>query len=499
MMTIMKLKYIISAIAIVALSSSCQDFLNLSDPDKVTVGNYYQTETDLEQSLFGAYAKMKDTYAFGTGCVYFEECKANTLFYPDTGVNAGENSSFDNCTVVSTNQFVASRWNSLYGTIDRANVVLKHLDDVKFANENTKKSFEAEARFIRAICYYALVTDFGAVPLVLSKLGTLGEVNAANVRVDKDKVYQAIFDDCKVVVESPLPDLQSAANCGRASKVAALTLWGKAALQMATDPDFSAQKATLCQTAITELEAAWSKKGFSALKDLPIEDAFNVDSQAGAKENIFQLSYVSGSTSANSSYNTQFRPVNIDDPAKEVNAKKSAGGFFMKETLAPTIWDEAGDARFDKLIGHGVSNSVPYWYTVKYKDLNSSGYYGCNRIIYRYADVVLMLAEAYYHKGDAATAQKYVNMVRERAGLKATSATGTALRDVIYKERDREFAYEFMNWSDWKRGFTKDEIKAKMNARNATEYSETDLLLPIPHAQWLLNPEGLKQNPGYND
>ena len=59
MMTIMKLKYIISAIAIVALSSSCQDFLNLSDPDKVTVGNYYQTETDLEQSLFGAYAKMK--------------------------------------------------------------------------------------------------------------------------------------------------------------------------------------------------------------------------------------------------------------------------------------------------------------------------------------------------------------------------------------------------------------------------------------------------------
>ena len=105
----MKFKYIISAIAIVALSSSCQDFLNLSDPDKVTVGNYYQTETDLEQSLFGAYAKMKDTYAFGTGCVYFEECKANTLFYPDTGVNAGENSSLDNCTVVSTNQFVASR------------------------------------------------------------------------------------------------------------------------------------------------------------------------------------------------------------------------------------------------------------------------------------------------------------------------------------------------------------------------------------------------------
>ena len=173
----------------------------------------------------------------------------------------------------------------------------------------------------------------------------------------------------------------------------------------------------------------------------------------------------------------------------------------MVQTKANAIWNEAGDKRFTELMGQGTQDGgLVSFYTMKYKDLDASGYYGCNNVVLRYADVALMLAEAYYHAGNASAAIPYVNMIRNRAGLANTTATsGTALRDAIYKEREREFAYEFKVWTDLKRGYSAAEIKAKMAADGATEYDDTDLLLPIPHTQWLLNPEGLYQNPGYVD
>ena len=70
---------------------------------------------------------------------------------------------------------------------------------------------------------------------------------------------------------------------------------------------------------------------------------------------------------------------------------------------------------------------------------------------------------------------------------------------MIYKERQREFAYEFKAWTDLQRGYNASEITSIMKADGATEFDNADLLLPIPHAQWLLNPEGLYQNPGYKD
>jgi len=498
----MKLRYFVLILVAACLTVSCKDFLNLSDPNAVTTSNFYQSESDLRAAMDGAYAVLKDGNFMGSTNTYFEECKARMLTYPDTGVNAGENASFDNCSVVPNNQFVLSRWNSIYKCIDRCNVVLKHLDDITYADASVRNNLEGEARFVRALCYYTLVCDWGAVPVVLQKLESLADVNAANVRQNKAEVYGAIFGDCSWVIEnSSLPFLQDKAGCGRASKVAAYTLYGKALLQKATDPDFASEKKALAESAITQLNNAWSKKPFTDFTSVDIAEIWDVDKQPSAKESIFQLEYIGGASGANSSYNTSFRSKNIDDNAKEVNAKKSGGSFIMVQTKANAIWNEAGDKRFTELMGKGTQDGgLVSFYTMKYKDLDASGYYGCNNVVLRYADVALMLAEANYHAGNASAAIPYVNMIRNRAGLANTTATsGTALRDAIYKEREREFAYEFKVWTDLKRGYSAAEIKAKMAADGATEYDDTDLLLPIPHTQWLLNPEGLYQNPGYVD
>ena len=171
----------------------------------------------------------------------------------------------------------------------------------------------------------------------------------------------------------------------------------------------------------------------------------------------------------------------------------------MPLKTAQRIWDEAGDKRFDEMMAHGVHQGLETYYPLKYRDMSKTGYYSCDVIVLRYADVALMLAEAAYHGGKPAEALPWLNMVRNRAGLANTTATsGTALRDAIYKERNRELAYEFKGWSDLKRQYTKAELEDYMkNVNGATEYSDADYYLPVPHTQHILNPEGLWQNPGY--
>ena len=230
---------------------------------------------------------------------------------------------------------------------------------------------------------------------------------------------------------------------------------------------------------------------------MDLTEIWDVDKQATAAEGIFQLVFIGGSNSANSSYNTQFRPTDINDPSKEVNGKASSGSHFMPFNKTTSLYNEAGDLRMSKLIARGAHKGSDTYYTLKYRDLDPSGYYGCNNVVLRYADVALMLAEAYYHSNQAAKAQEYLNMVRNRAGLSSVTPTGKALRDAIYTERWREFVYEFKAYSDMKRGYTKAEMLDLMKKDGATEYDNTDYYLPIPHTQHILNPDGLYQNPGY--
>lgn len=139
---------------------------------------------------------------------------------------------------------------------------------------------------------------------------------------------------------------------------------------------------------------------------------------------------------------------------------------------------------------------VTYYHTMKYADLEcgANGYGGNNWIVMRYADVALMLAEAYYWQGTEPTAKSFLNMVRKRAGLGDWS--GTDLRQGIYDERRNEFIQEGLRWQDLLRMYSKQEMIEHFNAINPN-FGLKDLLLPIPYNERILNTEGLYQNPGY--
>ena len=494
------IKYLIF-VAILSLNSCSKEFLVETDPNNITSGTFYQYEKDIQSSLYGAYAVFKDTY-YITRQDYFTNLKARQVYFANTAGNGGTDAAFWAQTVTAEHKYVKNRWTSIYKSINRANTVLAHLDDdISYSTKTARDSYEAEARFIRALGHFYLVTEWGDVPLLLSQQKSISELNANYVRVPKEKVYQAIIDDCKWIESSPLIDLQPKSGCGRASKVAALVLHGKAALHQAADPVFSSRKNELITEAKTALESAWSKRPFNQFTDIPFFEAWDIKTQKDARENIFQIDYVGGSQTSYSRYANYFRPNAIEDPSKEITPSESSSSeTVMMTDVGDRVFDESGDIRFEQYMAKAKDFGIPCYYPLKWADMTvtkAAPYHHNNMVVFRYADVVLMLAEVAYKSNDETTARSYLNMVRNRAGLGNCTANGKDLRDMILKERFREFVQEGKAWEDLIRLLDKNELKEYMVKDNANSFSDKDFLLPIPYDQHVLNREGMWQNPGY--
>ena len=214
-----------------ALTVSACDFLDEYDPNATTTGNYYSSESDIAASVSGVYASLTQSYYLGSACFHFTDIRAHSTVCHNSGANSGIPYQFYNFTLTEENAYVYNRYTAMYKTISRANTTLAHLDDVTYADPQTREIYEAEVRFLRALTYFYLVTEWGDVPLILTDLSTKDEVAAANRRAPKQQVYQAIFDDLEFVTGSPVRTTCPASECGRASKAAAYALAGKARLQ----------------------------------------------------------------------------------------------------------------------------------------------------------------------------------------------------------------------------------------------------------------------------
>lgn len=484
----MKIKQIFALLAASAALASCS-FLDEYDPNATTAGNFYTSEADIQTSLNGVYQSLTQSYYYPYN-YYFTDVRAHVTVVTDSGASSGIPYQFYNYTLTEENQYVYNRYTQLFKSISRANTLLAHLDDVSYSTPEARNTYEAEARFIRALTYFHLVTEWGDVPLVLKRLETKDEVEANNYRRPKREVYQAIFDDLDYVLQSPLTDFQPAAECGRASKAAAMALYGKVALQCACDEDLASEKSQFLTMAIDKLGQVWGMRPFSELADIPYNQLWDLSTQKSCPESLFQVNFVQGNADLGSIWNYQFGPSTTGITSYKIGQ--------MHNMTTPEVYasfDEK-DVRRNYLRSTTVAG-VTYYHTMKYADLEcgANGYGGNNWIVLRYADVALMLAEAYYWQDQAEQAKTYLNMVRKRAGLGDWS--GSDLRQGIYDERLFEFMQEGLRWQDVRRMYTNQELIEHYNAINSN-FSVKDLLLPIPYNERVLNPDGLYQNPGYN-
>ena len=497
----MKNRLLIGTVLLCLTQVSCkEDMLVTTDPTRIDTGLFYKTETQFLQALSGVYGQLQTIT--NSAYIFQEFPSDNTTldFNPlDRGGAAGWE-AFEFSTVNQGNGEIATMWNLYYSALYNTNYTLEKLA-TSTLDAAVKAPIEGQLKFLRAYFYFHLVQYFGDVILVTS---TLANPNQAFdlVRSPQADVWAQIEKDLKDAVAA-LPATYPAAQIGRITKGAALGLLGKVYL---TQKKYTDAVTTLKQVTGYTLNRVYADNFDPAKKNGP--------------ESIFEVQYQGGNDLGEwSTFAYTFAP-RLSAGAVTGFANTTPGGRDIPTNDMIAAY-EPGDVRKDASLRTSYTLNgtvVPIPYIIKFTHAHTiTGRTDDNWPVLRYADVLLMLAEAINEQsGPTAEALGYLNQIRTRAGLKELAAGDkAAFKTAVLKERRVELAFENHRWFDLKRTMTPAELAAFMNAHGAREkakptvdrggiafnaldyvFSDYEYYFPIPAPQILINNK-LTQNPGY--
>ena len=498
----------ITAIGIIILGLgqfSCDDdFLVTTDPTRIGTELFYKNQTQVEQALNGVYGQLQGIT--NNEYIFQEFTSDNTTldFNPLDRGGASGWEAFEFSTVNSGTGDISALWNNYYSALYNINFTLEKLEASTAIDAAVKAPLEGQLKFMRGFYYFNLVRYFGDVVLVTNTLKKPDEAFAL-LRSPEAEVYTQIEADLKAAAEA-LPVKYNAANAGRVTKGAALALLGKVYL---TKKQYAEAVTTLKQ--ILPL-------GYALAPDYA--DNFNPAKKNGI-ESVFEVQYQGGNDLGEwSSFMYTFAP-RLSAAAVTGFANIVPGGRNIPTNDIIAAY-ETGDLRKDISLKTGYTNAkgefVPVPFINKYRHPHTiAGRTDNNWPVLRYADVLLMLAEALNEQsGPTSEAYGYLNQVRKRAGLAEVAGLDkTAFRNKVLQERRIELAFENHRWFDLKRTKTPAELAQFMNAYAAKEkanptvprggvafnaldyvFTENEYVFPIPAPQILIN-DKLTQNPGY--
>lgn len=449
--------------------TSCGDsFFDLEPASSVTIDKVYKTASDYNVAVIGCYAKLQSQVNFYTECC---EYRSDNLSLGAPTAGTQDRYDIDHFTEKPSNGILSSYWANFNNNVYRCNLLLDQIDGANFA-ENLKKQYKGEAMFIRALNYFNMYRIWGGVPATKHVVSAAEALKVA--RYSDEQMFDLIAGDLKEIVDNNyLPETYSSADMGRATSGAAKALLGKVYLTF--------HKWTEAKDILSQLIGKYQLVS-------PIAQVFNVDNKNN-NEIIFAVHFNKEIEGEGHSY-----WYNLTNASDDTNQTSSLLNTF------PT-----GDARKDLITYVQVEKNVRLMN--KFYDTKSPTFktVGNDQILLRYADVLLMYAEALneiqYDASEGSLALKYLNAVRQRAGISNLTIkqlpTQEKFRKGILVERQREFPYEGQRWFDLVRmGFAKSVM-----AENGVEIKDYQLLFPIPQQE--IEKVGDKsilwQNPGYDN
>jgi starch-binding outer membrane protein, SusD/RagB family len=458
------------------LSFGCKEsFLDLAPISNSNANNFYKTRADFDLATSAAYATLYTFFAPQGGVSYFsEQMSDNATIYNVVG-NIADKRAFKDFTLNSSNSMVYTFWQNSYRSLFAVNVVLDKIQTAEL-DQAYKTDTIAEMKFLRALYYYYMVQMWGDIPLVKSTL--TAEESYQILRSPKDAVLDFAIEDLKAAAAS-LPAATSVKVAGHASKGAAQMLLAKIYL-------LKNNKAEAAKV-LNELVAS------NQYSLLPKYSDLWVVSNKNTKESIFEIQYKGGAAGVPLSdfYNEY-------SPFENFSITLFGGGMNQ---ITDDLYNEYedNDPRRDQTVTTGYNKKdgsfVAIKYPVKWTDkaapvINNREASSNNFMVFRYADALLMLAEA---TGDA----KYLNEVRKRAGLPEYGSTGypakyNSLDLAIEHERRMELAIEYHRGLDLRRT---GRAVAVLGAKGKTLTPEK-LLMPIPEIVRQQN-KAITQNSGY--
>lgn len=457
----MKSKYIFLASFLFLLAACSKDFTDLSPISQRNAGTFYQTATDMQVAVNAIYNVLKSDGCYDQSYWVMQELRSDNTFWDGTGL-AEEISVFDKFIDIATSNITEDSWNNSYSGIARANIVLARIDAIDM-DAGLKEQMKGEALFLRSLYYYHLAVAFGNIPLILTETNSVTE-GAGHVQVSPETVLAQLAADLTDAV-SKLPASYSGADLGRATSGAAGTLLGKVYLTLG---DRSNAESTLRQV---------MSGGYQLVDNYA--DLWGVDNEHNV-ESIFEVEFEGGLGDQGNSFTSQFN----GDLAGAV----TSGQRNIPERDLIDAYED-GDLRFvasiDSVTETNTGWSVKYGRTNAFSDDDAPN----NWVVFRYADVLLMLAEAV---GEGDEGYSLINQVRARAGLAAIDASSPgSFNEKLLQERRVELAFENHRWADLRRFGVAESV---MSAHNKPINGK--IFFAIPQRELDLN-SNLVQNPGY--
>lgn len=478
----MKAKIALVLLGIATMLASCSKFIDLTSPDLLPPDKFYKTEGDIKAAVTGAYALLRTNYSNYYQLNEMPSDNAESRSNSEVAIGGFDKLSW---TAYTTN--FEGFWINYYHTIAQCNLVLSKMEGVPFVAAATKAGYSAEIKFIRALMYFELVRTFGDVPLILKLIDSSQEASSY-LRTPAADIYTQIEKDL-LEAEGGLPEVYATADNGRVTKIAVKALLGKVYLYQKKYREAEARLAEVV-----------SNKNYDLLPSLT--DIFSTANEFN-KEIIFTIQYsrVLAGVSEGSSFAAQFFPQNS-------GLTTAANSGYNLGTLDLYRAFKKGDKRKD-LMGTFINGKIKdsahvqfYYYTRKFTDNPPTVSDGENNwIVIRFADVVLLYAEALNEQGKTDGAINQLNRIRVRAGLTGVAATLTRdqTRAAIKNERRLELCFEghrwpdLVRWNDYLSVMTAFKNKYKVSTMSPNDYVK---LFPIPNRERVINPE-LTQNPGY--
>lgn len=502
----MKKSYQIALLITVICSTACKKtFLDLSDPTKKSTDRFYETQQQVEQAVNGAYSSLQTTV--NSQFIFAEMPSDNTTIQLDPS-DRGQTDrveAFEFYNVTATNVNISDMYGQTYNAIYNINFTLAKMEATTALPDDKRKQYTGELEFMRAYHYFNLVRYFGPVVVITKPLESSSDAFQTE-RSPEDAVYaQIITDLTDAATKLPLKTAYGEADLGRASRGAALGLLGKVYL---TRKEYAKAETTLKEILTM---------GYSLVANYAsVFDPGNKNNS----ESLFEVQYQGGNNLGEwSSFIYIFAPRGSEGAVTGYPTSRPQGWNIPTRSIIAEY--EAGDARKAASLKEGYTNGtgefVPVPFINKYNHPHTIvGRTDDNWPVLRYADVLLMLAEAINEQRGPDQAYPYINPVRARAGLAALGGLSqSAFRSAIRHERRVELAFENDRWFDLKRALSNAELVTLLNAHGQAEkqsptvdrggvpFTATDYkfdgyeaLFPIPDRQIFLSPK-LTQNPGY--
>jgi len=489
--------------------SGCEDFLEKQPLNQVSAETFYKTEKDAVAALTSAYDPLQWPNVYGLRIWMLEIAAGNSIVGAGGGTDGFETVQWSNFNTTTDNPGVSDLWNGHYAGVLRANVVIEKVPGIADLTDKRKAEIVGQAQFLRALYYFNLVRLFGKVPLI-----TKPQVSGDDLRVSRAEVaavYGQIIGDL-TDAEAGLPVSWSGEDLGRATQGSAKALLAKVYLTQENWSLAAAKAEEVIDLGVYTLHPDYA-------------DNFNPGTENGA-ESIFEVQYQSGSNgwmqSSEGNVRSEFmapRQSGItpwggfgwNQPTEEFvsqyepgDKRKAVTVFSDGDTYEPGgTYKNPDDGsrvyRYKKSISYTGHNVRKYLTGL----VNSFGTDSpMNTPVLRYADVLLMHAEALNELGQTSLAESSLNQVRERAGLPPVSGLDKdAFREKVLHERRMELAFEGEWWFDLVR--TGRAIPFLRSLGNPDPYGVArgniqpkHLLFPIPQGERDINPS-LSQNDGY--